>query len=226
MLTGIITKSQVILKHYVFSIYFVLDVAAVIPLEFFGLAWDTEDRYGYVAVFRLNRLIKIWKVLFMYRANVYMFFCCSNTHCPCTVPSPSLTHQVMSFFNQMEGSLYISVVYARALKFTFYILTVTHLSACIWFPLACYSQNTYVCTLSFRYSIVLLIMCLYIHNVMYMDVIFCDLAYYSQSIYIHVCTFIFINHPSHNNMLMHMHIDVIFYFPLHLPIMQTCIQLL
>lgn len=50
----------------------------------------------------------------------------------------------MSFFNQMEGSLYISVVYARALKFTFYILTVTHISACIWFPLACYSDKTYV----------------------------------------------------------------------------------
>lgn len=51
--------------------------------------------------------------------------------------------QVMSFFNQMEGSLYISVAYARALKFTFYILTVTHIGACIWFPLGCYSQNTY-----------------------------------------------------------------------------------
>lgn len=51
--------------------------------------------------------------------------------------------QVMSFFNQMEGSLYISVAYARALKFTFYILTVSHIGACIWFPLGCYSQDTY-----------------------------------------------------------------------------------
>lgn len=59
---GIITKSQVILKHYVFSPYFLMDVAAVIPLEMFGLAWDTEERYGYVAVLRLNRLIKTWKV--------------------------------------------------------------------------------------------------------------------------------------------------------------------
>ena len=42
--------------------YFVLDVAAVVPLEVFGLAWDTEERYGYIAVLRLNRLIKIWKV--------------------------------------------------------------------------------------------------------------------------------------------------------------------
>ena len=41
----------------------------------------------------------------------------------------------------MEGSLYISVVYARFLKFTFYIVTVTHFSACIWFPLACYSEK-------------------------------------------------------------------------------------
>ena len=61
-LLGIITKSKVIMKHYLFSPYFVLDVAAVIPLEFFGLAWDVEERYGYIAVLRLNRLIKIWKV--------------------------------------------------------------------------------------------------------------------------------------------------------------------
>ena len=51
-----------ILRHYVFSPYFLLDVAAVVPLEVFGLAWDPEERYGYVAIFRLNRLIKIWKV--------------------------------------------------------------------------------------------------------------------------------------------------------------------
>ena len=44
----------------------------------------------------------------------------------------------------MEGSLYISVIYARALKFAFYILAVTHMSACIWFPLACYSKHKYI----------------------------------------------------------------------------------
>ena len=59
---GILTKWQVILKHYLLSPYFVLDVAAVVPLEFFGLAWSAEERYGYIAVLRLNRLIKIWKV--------------------------------------------------------------------------------------------------------------------------------------------------------------------
>lgn len=59
---GILTNPKVILKHYLFSLYFLLDVAAVLPLEVFGLAWDTDERYGYVAVFKLNRLIKIWKV--------------------------------------------------------------------------------------------------------------------------------------------------------------------
>ena len=44
----------------------------------------------------------------------------------------------------MEGSLYISVVYARFLKFTFYIVAVTHFSACIWFPLACYATEVYI----------------------------------------------------------------------------------
>ena len=43
----------------------------------------------------------------------------------------------------MEGSLYISVVYARFLKFTFYIVAFTHFSACIWFPIACYAKEEY-----------------------------------------------------------------------------------
>lgn len=59
---GILTKWEVILRHYLLSLYFVLDVAAVIPLEFLGLLWDSEERYGYIAVLRLNRLIKVWKV--------------------------------------------------------------------------------------------------------------------------------------------------------------------
>ena len=62
------------------------------------------------------------------------------------INNPLYTHththaQVISLFHQMEASLYISVAYARALKFTFYILSATHFSACIWFPLACYSEG-------------------------------------------------------------------------------------
>ena len=52
--------------------------------------------------------------------------------------------QVISLFHQMEASLYISVAYARSLKFTFYVLSATHFSACIWFPLACYSEGRLV----------------------------------------------------------------------------------
>ena len=48
--------------HYLLSPYFLLDVAAVLPLEVFCLAWDSKERYGYIAILRLNRLIKIWKV--------------------------------------------------------------------------------------------------------------------------------------------------------------------
>ena len=56
------------------SVYFLLDVAAVVPLEVLGLAWDSEERFGYIAILRLNRLIKIWKVLiivFCARLSVY-----------------------------------------------------------------------------------------------------------------------------------------------------------
>lgn len=51
--------------------------------------------------------------------------------------------QLIAFFNELEGSLYISAAHARALKFTFYILTTTHISACIWFPLACFTEGRY-----------------------------------------------------------------------------------
>ena len=59
---GILTRSRVILRHYLLSWCFLLDLAAVLPLEVFCLTWDSEERYGYIAIFRLNRLIKIWKV--------------------------------------------------------------------------------------------------------------------------------------------------------------------
>ena len=161
-IAGILTKSRVIMWHYVCSVYFLLDVAAVVPLEVLGLAWDSEERFSYIAIFRLNRLIKIWKVCtkctaypfalshiiithkILYFAVITVmlsmfvfFFAGLPNFCHSLTP----THQVISFFNQMEGSLYLSVAYARLLKFTFYILAATHFSACLWFPLACYSEK-------------------------------------------------------------------------------------
>ena len=45
--------------------------------------------------------------------------------------------QVVAFFKDIEGSLHISMVYVTVLKFVVYTLTMTHVSACIWFFIAC-----------------------------------------------------------------------------------------
>ena len=50
--------------------------------------------------------------------------------------------KLVSFFSEMEASLYISMAYVNVLKFTIYILTATHLSACVWFLVACFSPGT------------------------------------------------------------------------------------
>ena len=50
--------------------------------------------------------------------------------------------KLVSFFGEMETSLYISMAYVNVLKFTTYILTATHLSACAWFLVACFSPDT------------------------------------------------------------------------------------
>lgn len=50
--------------------------------------------------------------------------------------------KLVSFFSEMEASLYISMAYVNVLKFSIYILTATHLSACTWFLIACFSPGT------------------------------------------------------------------------------------
>ena len=50
--------------------------------------------------------------------------------------------KLVAFFSEMEASLYISMAYVNVLKFTTYILTATHLSACTWFLVACFSPGT------------------------------------------------------------------------------------
>ena len=108
----VITSSRATFFNYVKSFGFLLDVLAVLPLEIFALVWlgSGEDPWGYVALLRTNRLIKLWKVV--------------------------------SFFSEMEASLYISMAYVNVLKFSVYILTATHFSACIWFLIACFSPGT------------------------------------------------------------------------------------
>ena len=50
--------------------------------------------------------------------------------------------KIVSFFSEMEASLYISMAYVNVLKFSVYILTATHFSACAWFLVACFSPGT------------------------------------------------------------------------------------
>ena len=58
---GVITDARRVCLSYVLSFGFLLDTVAVLPLELAAFGW--EDPWGYVALFRLNRLLKVWKVL-------------------------------------------------------------------------------------------------------------------------------------------------------------------
>lgn len=58
----------------------------------------------------------------------------------CDIRSTCL--QVIAFFQNIEESLHISMAYVTLLKYAVYILTATHVSACFWFFIACYSENT------------------------------------------------------------------------------------
>jgi len=61
--SGVVTDARTICLHYVTSLGFVLDVLAVLPLELAALGWmGSEERWGYVALFRINRIAKVWKV--------------------------------------------------------------------------------------------------------------------------------------------------------------------
>ena len=50
--------------EYVTSVWFVLDVLAVLPLELFSLFWLGSGKvWKYIPLFKLNRLLKLWKVI-------------------------------------------------------------------------------------------------------------------------------------------------------------------
>ena len=45
------------------TISFALDIFAVIPFELCAVGWASdEERWRYLTLFRLNRLVKLWKV--------------------------------------------------------------------------------------------------------------------------------------------------------------------
>lgn len=59
----LLTKPHAILLDYVVSVRFVLDVLAVLPLELLSIIWiSSSQEWKYIPIFRLNRLLKFWKV--------------------------------------------------------------------------------------------------------------------------------------------------------------------
>ena len=59
---------------YILTIGFFLDVFAILPLEIGASGWSTEqERWKYVALLRINRIVKLWKVGLVCMSNVYNF---------------------------------------------------------------------------------------------------------------------------------------------------------
>lgn len=61
--TEVVTDAGAILRHYLLSPRFLLDLTSSLPLEALGLFWLSSDlHWQYIALFRLIRIVKIWKV--------------------------------------------------------------------------------------------------------------------------------------------------------------------
>ena len=56
----IIDQPWSVFKHYIRSWKFALDASAILPTEIFSLVWD--DPWNYVALYKLNRILKWWRV--------------------------------------------------------------------------------------------------------------------------------------------------------------------
>ena len=56
----IIDQPWSVFKRYVRSWKFVLDVSAILPVEMFSLVWT--DPWNYIALYKLNRILKWWRV--------------------------------------------------------------------------------------------------------------------------------------------------------------------
>jgi len=63
VIVEIILNPKKIFFKYVTSVRFILDILAVLPLELFSLIWlSSGQMWKFFAIFRLNRLLKFWKV--------------------------------------------------------------------------------------------------------------------------------------------------------------------
>ena len=60
----LITNQKTAFLTYIKSLDCYLDILAVLPLEIFALIWaPSGEHMNYVAMFRINRLLKLWKVM-------------------------------------------------------------------------------------------------------------------------------------------------------------------
>ena len=63
----VITNQKTAFLSYIKSVDCYLDILAVIPLEILALIWlPSGEQMNYVALFRVNRLLKLWKVIECY----------------------------------------------------------------------------------------------------------------------------------------------------------------
>ena len=65
---GMTGKQTEIRANYIRSITFYLDVMAILPLEIFAPAFSNP--WEFLPVLKLNRLLKLWKVICTYVSTV------------------------------------------------------------------------------------------------------------------------------------------------------------
>ena len=60
ILAIVVDRPWKVFTHYVKSWKFLLDVVAILPVEIFSVVWN--DPWNYVALYKLNRIFKWWRV--------------------------------------------------------------------------------------------------------------------------------------------------------------------
>ena len=125
----IIDQPWAVFKHYVRSWKFMLDFSAVLPIEIFSVVWD--DPWKYIALYKLNRILKWWKVGCV-ESNLLLLL---YTH-------PSQLWHILE--DDLSHSVRVSSSKVHFLRMLVYIPTITHIGACVWFMVACFHEGKLV----------------------------------------------------------------------------------
>ncbi|XP_068704187.1 uncharacterized protein [Montipora foliosa] len=97
-------------KSYKWSLYFWIDLLAILPTEIFAVTQaNSHDMWHFFAFLHLNRVMKVVRIPL--------------------------------FFTKLENNLSFGIGKARAMKFAFNIVFITHISSCIWYLVNCYKET-------------------------------------------------------------------------------------